>query len=219
MKRILLLFALIVCVCAQSWAAFTVTDKTGAVFHEGIWNQYQNKYLGAQIKIGISRIGGLVHEPINLEKYTIKRIEKNNVTGDTKTTVLDLPTMTEVDPTYSGTFKMLDGSEWSKDDHVRYDIVVFRDLFEVEDVADYEAATTLSYEVSGKQGVTNKSITIVVNFNDEPTAVEEVAAEKAVSNVTYYNVSGMASAEPFDGVNIVVTKYADGTKKVEKILK
>ena len=219
MKRILLLFALIVCVCAQSWAAFTVTDKTGAVFYEGIWNQYQNKYLGAQIKIGISRIGGLVHEPINLEKYTIKRIEKNNVTGDTKTTVLDLPTMTEVDPTYSGTFKMLDGSEFRKGDNLRYDIVVFRDLFEVEDVADYEATTTLSYEVSGKQGVTNKSITIVVNFNDKPTAVEEVAGEKAVSNVTYYNVSGVASAEPFDGVNIVVTKYADGTKKVEKILK
>lgn len=141
------------------------------------------------------------------------------MTGDSKTTVLDLPTMTEVDPTYSGTFKMLDGSEWSKDDNVRYDIVVFRDLFEVEDVAEYEAATTLSYEVSGKQGMTNKSITIVVNFNDKPTAVEEVAAEKAVSNVIYYNVSGVASAEPFDGVNIVVTKYADGTKKVEKILK
>ena len=32
MKRILLLFALIVCVCAQSWAAFTVTDKDDAVF-------------------------------------------------------------------------------------------------------------------------------------------------------------------------------------------
>ena len=58
MKRILLLFALIVCVCAQSWAAFTVTDKDDAVFYEGIWNQYHNQYLGAQIKIGISRIGG-----------------------------------------------------------------------------------------------------------------------------------------------------------------
>lgn len=218
MKRILLLFALIVCVCAQSWAAFTITDKDGTVFYKGIWNQYQNKYLGAQIKIGISRIGGLVHKPIKLDNYTIKRIEKNNVTGDSKTTVLDLPTMTEVDSTYSGTFKMLDGSEWRKDG-LEYDIVVFRDLFEVEDVAEYEATTTLSYEVSGKQGVTNKSITIVVNFNDKPTAVEEVAAEKAVSNVTYYNVSGVASAEPFDGVNIVVTKYADGTKKVEKILK
>lgn len=217
MKRILLLFALIVCVCAQSWAAFTVTDKDGAVFHEGIWNQYQNKYLGAQIKIGISRIGGWVHKPIELDKYTIKRIEKNNVTGDSKTTVLDLPTMTEVDPTYSGTFKMLAGSEWI--DGLEYDIVVFRDLFEVEDVADYEATTTLSYEVSGKQGAIGKSITVVVNFNDSPTAVEDVAAEKAVSNVTYYNVSGVASAEPFSGVNIVVTKYADGTKKVEKILK
>lgn len=217
MKRILLLFALIVCVCAQSWAAFTVTDKTGAVFYEGIWNQYQNKYLGAQIKIGINRIGGLTHKPIKLDNYTIKRIEKDNVTGDIKTTDLDLPTMTEVAPTYSGTFKMLDGS--LTEGVVDYDIVVFRDLFEVEDVADYEAKTTLSYEVSGKQGTFNKSITIVVNFNDKPTAVEEVAAEKAVSNVIYYNVSGVASAEPFDGVNIVVTKYADGTKKVEKILK
>ena len=159
-----------------------------------------------------------MHEPIKLDKYTIKRIEKNNVTGDSKTTVLDLPTMTEVDPTYSGTFKMLGGSEL-RDDLLRYDIIEFRDLFEVEDVADYKATTTLSYEVSGKQGEIGKSITVVVNFNDKATAVEDVAAEKAVSNVTYYNVSGVASAEPFDGVNIVVTKYADGTKKVEKILK
>lgn len=219
MKRILLLFALVLCVYAQSWAEFTVTDKDGAVFYTGFWNQYQNKYLGAQIKVGISRIGGWVHEPIKLDKYTIKRIEKNNVTGDSKTTVLDLPTMTEADTvSYSGTFKMLGGSEL-RDDLLRYDIIEFRDLFEVEDVADYKATTTLSYEVSGKQGAIGKSITVVVNFNDKATAVEDVATEKAVSNVTYYNVSGVASAEPFTGVNIVVTKYADGTKKVEKILK
>ena len=224
MKRILLLFALIVCVCAQSWAAFTVTDKDGAVLLvNGKWNHFSNGYLYAQIKVGISRVGGDLTNPIDLSKYKFTRIEKNNVTGEEKKTVLDLPIRTEEEAGY-GPFKTIEkdsmvyAGSWDKVG-VNYDLVIFRDIFEVGDTEDYIATTTLSYEVSGKQWATKKSITVTVNFNDNPTAVEDVAAEKAVSNVTYYNVSGVASAEPFDGVNIVVTKYADGTKKVEKILK
>jgi len=44
-------------------------------------------------------------------------------------------------------------------------------------------------------------------------------AEKQVSKVTYYNIAGMESAEPFDGVNIQVTTYNDGTTTTNKVIK
>ncbi len=52
-----------------------------------------------------------------------------------------------------------------------------------------------------------------------PTAVEDVNAAKTVSSVRYYNMQGMESAEPFSGVNIVVTNYADGSKATSKVVK
>ncbi|MBQ7691168.1 MAG: hypothetical protein IJT30_08290 [Muribaculaceae bacterium] len=50
------------------------------------------------------------------------------------------------------------------------------------------------------------------------TAVSDVAA-KAVASVEYVNVNGQVSNMPFEGVNVVVTKYADGTKSVTKVVK
>lgn len=42
---------------------------------------------------------------------------------------------------------------------------------------------------------------------------------KQVKSVVYYNTAGLQSAEPFTGVNIVVTTYTDGTKNTAKLLK
>lgn len=59
-----------------------------------------------------------------------------------------------------------------------------------------------------------------VNLVNNPvTAVDGVAVNREVVGVTYYNVAGVASSKPFDGVNIVVTKYADGTTKATKQMK
>ena len=52
-----------------------------------------------------------------------------------------------------------------------------------------------------------------------PTAVETIDAAKAVSSVKYYNAAGMASDNAFEGVNIVVTKYNDGSQQVTKVVK
>jgi hypothetical protein len=46
-----------------------------------------------------------------------------------------------------------------------------------------------------------------------------LTAAKTVSSVRYYNVSGQESAEPFQGVNIVVTNYTDGSHTTTKIVK
>ncbi|MBR5685156.1 MAG: hypothetical protein IKX18_03250 [Muribaculaceae bacterium] len=51
------------------------------------------------------------------------------------------------------------------------------------------------------------------------TAVDELDAAKTVSSVVYYNLAGQQSAQPVDGVNIIVTTYSDGTRTTAKIIK
>ena len=47
------------------------------------------------------------------------------------------------------------------------------------------------------------------------TAVTDIAAKQVVG-VTYYNVTGLSSERPFEGVNIVVTRYSDGSTSAAK---
>lgn len=49
--------------------------------------------------------------------------------------------------------------------------------------------------------------------------VADLNANKAVTSVEYVNMNGQVSNQPFEGVNVVVTKYADGTKVVTKVVK
>ena len=51
------------------------------------------------------------------------------------------------------------------------------------------------------------------------TAVNDVNVNKAVAGVKYYNLAGVESDQPFDGVNVVVTTYTDGTKAAAKVIK
>ncbi len=51
------------------------------------------------------------------------------------------------------------------------------------------------------------------------TGVNELNSDKAISGVQYVNVAGQVSAEPFEGVNIVVTTYVDGTRSAVKVVK
>ncbi len=55
--------------------------------------------------------------------------------------------------------------------------------------------------------------------NDVLTGVESLNSEKAVVSVQYVNVAGQISSTPFDGVNMVVTRYADGSTKTTKVIK
>ncbi len=60
--------------------------------------------------------------------------------------------------------------------------------------------------------------TVTYDFAEE-VAVEDVNAAKAVSSVKYYNAAGVAADNAFEGVNIVVTKYVDGSQSVVKVVK
>ena len=51
------------------------------------------------------------------------------------------------------------------------------------------------------------------------TAVKEVYTPRTVIGVHYYNLMGAKSDKPFDGINIVVTTYSDGSRSSKKILR
>lgn len=69
---------------------------------------------------------------------------------------------------------------------------------------------TVKYVVSPIDLSTDDIITAVTDIN---------ATTKTVRQVRYYNLAGIESSEPFDGINVVVTTYTDGSKSTAKILK
>ena len=51
------------------------------------------------------------------------------------------------------------------------------------------------------------------------TGVKEVQYYGDVVSTTYYNVQGMMSDKPFDGINIVVVRYSNGTTRAFKVVR
>lgn len=74
-------------------------------------------------------------------------------------------------------------------------------------------------ELSNSNYYITKVSHTIVQDPDISTGVEDVDAEKTVAGVTYYNLLGVSSGRPFEGVNVVVTTYTDGTKSSKKIVK
>ena len=55
--------------------------------------------------------------------------------------------------------------------------------------------------------------------NQIPTGINGVEFINNVASVKYYNAAGVESDRPFKGVNIVVTRYSDGSMSTTKIVK
>ncbi|MBR5725214.1 MAG: starch-binding protein [Muribaculaceae bacterium] len=51
------------------------------------------------------------------------------------------------------------------------------------------------------------------------TTVQEVNAQRTVVATRYYNLMGVESDKPFDGINIIVTTYSDGSRSSQKVLR
>lgn len=58
-----------------------------------------------------------------------------------------------------------------------------------------------------------------LDANKVATSVNDVNSAKEVKGVSYFNMMGVESAQPFDGVNIMVTTYTDGTQSATKVLR
>ena len=54
---------------------------------------------------------------------------------------------------------------------------------------------------------------------DNVTAINEVEAQSDVTGVTYVNPAGQVATTPWQGVNIVVTRHADGSVTTTKVVK
>ena len=54
---------------------------------------------------------------------------------------------------------------------------------------------------------------------DNSTAIGEVSNGRTVSEVKYVDVMGRVSDHPFEGVNVVVTRYSDGSVTTVKVKK
>jgi hypothetical protein len=54
---------------------------------------------------------------------------------------------------------------------------------------------------------------------NDGSGIDQIANQKEVATVRYINVAGQESKTPFEGVNIVVTTYTDGTSTTAKVIK
>ncbi|MBR5435749.1 MAG: hypothetical protein IK120_02675 [Muribaculaceae bacterium] len=65
-------------------------------------------------------------------------------------------------------------------------------------------------------------VSSTIRFTDGSTfdcmlGVDEVKVDKEVASTKYVNISGQESSRPFDGINVRVTTFTDGTTKAEKV--
>ncbi len=51
------------------------------------------------------------------------------------------------------------------------------------------------------------------------TEVRDLNSDKKVTGVSYVNMAGQTSSKPFEGVNIVVTTYSDGSRSAVKVIR
>ena len=74
--------------------------------------------------------------------------------------------------------------------------------------------------VDGTTGTSNTQEVTLVSLNADPnTAINALTADgDEIDSVTYVNMSGMQSKQPWDGVNIVVVRYKNGVVKSSKKL-
>ena len=67
--------------------------------------------------------------------------------------------------------------------------------------------------------IAEQTFTTSMTGDNVVTAVNGVNVNREVKSVTYFNSLGMHSSQPFSGVNVVVTRYTDGTTTTTKIVK
>ena len=88
----------------------------------------------------------------------------------------------------------------------------------------YNYATTAPVTPIPIKANDGSSMEVTVNWSSAGggtvTAINTIAAGKGeVKAVRYYNLMGVESATPFDGVNIVVKEFSDGTRETSKVVK
>ncbi len=121
-----------------------------------------------------------------------------------------------------GDLNKLYGDDVARDE--RHEFPVSDTFFhhELPDGAEitYYATLYVYDEDADKYYVKKVSVTVKAEYMGVITNVDEtMAGAKTVASVEYYNALGMKSKEPFSGVNVMVTRYTDGSMSAKKIMK
>ena len=91
-----------------------------------------------------------------------------------------------------------------------------------DDEEDSDTTALAPRHVSARSGATiSPDFRIYpLSFPDnQPTAVTEIQPARTATQVTYYNLAGIAQAAPHKGINIVVTRYSDGSMTATRVLR
>ena len=102
------------------------------------------------------------------------------------------------------------------------DILVLKDI--TEDGDNASGTVTYKYNVKlDKDAIAvDEHSDFTLNWTASTsvvTSVNDIKASADVTGVTYYNLQGVASSEPFAGFNIVVTTLADGSQTAVKVVR
>ncbi len=112
-----------------------------------------------------------------------------------------------IDRAYDGTKK------------VKYTVRLYATTINGEQSAGFDHGTKGVTEGDAGKDYFIAEATKTVTFNNStPTAVGTINAEAKVVSVTYYNMMGVASSRPHQGINIVETRYSNGATTTSKVL-
>ena len=102
------------------------------------------------------------------------------------------------------------------------------DMYSFEALVKEVAVATTDAKSAPRKTAYDSTVTTSTKFmvypldldaNKVATGVNDVNSAKEVKGVSYFNMMGVESAQPFDGVNIMVTTYTDGTQSAAKVLR
>jgi hypothetical protein len=83
-------------------------------------------------------------------------------------------------------------------------------------ISDSPSQAPRRIEVQGQNKYVVYPLTISETSNSVITGVTPLNGTRQVAGVEYYNLAGMRSDRPWQGVNIIVTRYTDGTMQTAK---
>lgn len=111
----------------------------------------------------------------------------------------------------SGTFGAQCGKTIDMDFKIRF-------YYAVNNVANRAPATDEQVSPNGQFYIVEYNLPYSTS-SGIVTGVDGIETDKQVATVTYYNTMGLPSTTAWSGVNIVVTRYTDGTQSTTKVVR
>ncbi|MBQ0069997.1 MAG: hypothetical protein KBT09_09660, partial [Bacteroidales bacterium] len=190
------------CKATDNGSYLTSANSTDAVIQAYVYGDGSNMYVGHGLRMR--------NDGASVKRYTKQQIHRGweNVCWDVNHQECSI---------VSGEKTMVEGM-W------KYDAFWLWKGY----VADFEDEDPDFPEIAWEGDIYFDDLKYVHYNNEEQTAslddiiitgVDDINTGKSVKSVTYYNVAGIERATPFEGGNIVVTKYVDGSKSAVKVIK